>query len=83
MVIAAVVTAVIASAPVVFMVPVAFVHLPALLVVVIVRMTPVRTRIRRLIPAPRNPNIPPTLVAPVAFLPCVTLARRRRPTLIA
>ncbi len=83
MVVAAVVVAVIAAAPVVVMVPVAFVHLPALLVVVVVRMIPVGAGVGRLVPAARDPYVAATLVAPVAVLPCIAFAWRWRPALIA
>ena len=40
----------------VLMVPVALVIMPSVLVAVIVRMTPVRASVRRVIPAPGNPS---------------------------
>src|ERR1017187_4081688 len=64
-------------------IPVAFVQMPAVLVVVVVRMAPVRTSIRRMIPASGNPYIPASVVAPVTVDPGIAFARHRRTTLIA
>jgi hypothetical protein len=68
---------------VVIMIPVAFMYLPAALVVVIVRMGPVRASIRRALPDAGIPDITPAIVAPIAVNPGVALARHGRPDFIA
>jgi hypothetical protein len=67
---------------VIFVVPVAFMHLPPLLVMIIVRMAPVSAGVWRAIPAARNPDIPSTLGTPIAVNPGITLAGHRRASLI-
>src|SRR5579864_206706 len=62
---------------VVFVVPVALVVLPALRVPVVVRMAPIRSRIRRPLPVPRHPNVVVALRPPVTFHPCIARIRRR------
>ena len=59
---------------VVFMVPVALVQLPALLVVVIVRVIPVASGEGRLNPVTSDPGIVTPVRCPVAFHPGVTRA---------
>src|SRR5580704_12675528 len=66
----------------VLMVPVAFMHLPAITVVVVVRVTPVRTGIRRPLPHVRNPHIPPTVNSPVAIDPYIARTGHSRTHLI-
>jgi hypothetical protein len=68
---------------VVVMIPVAFMHLPAALVVVIVRMAPVGARVRRPLPDAGVPDIAPIIVAPIAIDPGVALAWHSRPDFIA
>jgi hypothetical protein len=58
----------------IFMIPVAFVHPPSLLVVVIVRMAVVGAGVRRLLPASTNPYVPPVLIAPIALGPNVSIS---------
>ena len=67
---------------VVFAVPMAFVHLPALLVVVVVRMTPVSTGIRRTRPDTWHPDVTASAVAPVAFGPHKADSRHGRAHLV-
>jgi hypothetical protein len=66
----------------IFMIPVAFVDLPALLIVIVVRMIPIGAFIRRLLPTSRNPFIVAAIRSPVAFDPAVTRARSFRPSLV-
>jgi hypothetical protein len=67
----------------VFVIPMSFVHLPATLVVVIVRMSPVSARIRWPLPYARIPDITPIIVAPVSVDPGVALAWHGRSDFIA
>ena len=67
----------------ILMVPVALMHLPAIVVMVVVRMAPVSTGIRRPLPHSRNPDIPPMVWSPVPINPNVARTRHRRPCLIA
>jgi hypothetical protein len=66
----------------VFVVPMAFMHLPATLIVVVVRMAPVSSRVGRPLPNPRDPVIPATAISPVAIHPGIALSGHRRPYLI-
>jgi hypothetical protein len=66
----------------VFVVPMAFMHLPTTLIVVVVRMAPVSSRVGRPLPDPRNPDIPTAASSPVAINPDVTLSWKGRPCLI-
>jgi hypothetical protein len=66
----------------IFVVPMAFMHLPATLIMVVVRMAPVSSGIRRPLPNSWNPDIPSPANAPVAINPGVAFARKRRPYLI-
>lgn len=59
---------------VIFAIPMALVHLPALLVMVVVRMAPVSAGIGRAIPAARNPDVASILRAPVTVDPGITVA---------
>src|SRR5882757_6245140 len=63
-------------------VPVAFVHLPAPVEVVIVRVAPVRAPIWRPIPTSRNPVVPASIVSPVAIDPDESVSRHCRAYLI-
>lgn len=67
---------------VVFVVPVSFMHLPALLVVVVVWMAPVGSRIGRPLPNPRDPDIPTAAISPVAINPDEAFSWNRWPYLI-
>ena len=67
-----VVVAVAAAVVVVFVVPVSFVELPALLVVIIVRMIPVGSFVRRMVPASRNPAIMAAIGSPISLNPGVS-----------
>jgi hypothetical protein len=55
----------------IFVVPVAFMKLPSLLIVVVMRMTPIRTLVRGLFPAARDPLVMVALRDPIAFDPHV------------
>ena len=59
---------------VVFVVPVTFVHLPALLVVVVVGMAPVGASVGRALPDAWAPDVASTVISPVAFGPYIALA---------
>jgi hypothetical protein len=56
---------------VIFMVPVAFMKLPSLLIVIVVRMTPICALVRRLLPAASNPSVMVALWGPIALDPDV------------
>ncbi len=67
----AVASAVVVMIAVVFMVPVAFVHLPPLLVVVVVGVAPVGAGVGGTIPASADPVVATLVVSPVAVDPLV------------
>ncbi len=75
--------AVVMMIAVVFMVPMAFMHLPALLVMVVVRMAPVGPFIRRTLPNSGPPDVAPTVVSPIAFGPDKAGAGHSRPCFVA
>jgi len=56
---------------VIFVVPVAFMKLPSLLIVVVVRMTPICALVRRLFPSASNPSVMVALWGPIALNPDV------------
>jgi len=56
---------------VIFMVPVAFMKLPSLLIVVVVRMVPICALVRRLFPAARDPLVVVAVGSPIALNPGV------------
>jgi len=66
--------AVVAMVAVVFVVPVAFVHLPAAVVVVVVGVAPVGPGVGRTLPDAGTPNIATAVVSPVTFGPDVAFA---------
>jgi hypothetical protein len=66
----------------VFAIPMAFMHLPATLIMVVVWMAPVGSRVGRPLPAPRDPDIPPVAWSPVAIHPGVAISRHSRSYLI-
>lgn len=68
---------------VILAVPVPFVDLPALLVVVVVRMGPVSARIGRPLPPPGDPDIVVAMHSPIAIRPGITISRDWRPYFIA
>jgi hypothetical protein len=61
---------------VIFMIPVALVQLPSLLIVVVVRMVPIRALVRRLLPASRNPSLLAAVWGPITFNPGIAWAGR-------
>lgn len=67
----------------VFAVPVAFVHLPALLVVVVVGMAPVGAGVGWPLPDAGDPDVVVAASSPVAIDPDEALFRYGRPDLIA
>jgi hypothetical protein len=67
----------------IFVVPVAFMHLPALLVMVIVRIAPVGASVRRALPDTMHPHVMSSTVAPIAVGPDVSLTRHRRTHLVS
>src|SRR5277367_5716667 len=68
---------------VVFVVPVSFMDLPALLVVIVMRMGPVGARVGRSLPNSRDPDIATATLSPVSVDPCVAFSWHRRSYLIA
>lgn len=62
----------VAAVVVVFVVPVAIVHLPALLVAVVVRMAPIGACVGWLLPYATVPDVAASIVSPVAFGPDIT-----------
>ena len=75
--------AVVVVSVVILVVPVAFVHLPALLVVVVMRVAPIGAGVRWPHPDSGHPDIAASAVAPVSLSPNETLARHGGPHLIA
>lgn len=84
-----VIVTVVAVTAVIFMIPVAFLHVPAVALVLIVRVIPVRAFIRRSLPHTRNPDVAASVDAPVSINPSVSfegwwwaafIANRRRRT---
>lgn len=67
----------------VFTVPVAFMHLPATIIMVVVRMAPVGSHVGRPLPDPGDPDISPAAITPVAVDPGVSFSWHRWPYLIA
>jgi len=65
------VTVVLGMEIVIFVVPVSFVELPALLVVVIVRMIPVGSFVGRTVPASLNPAVVAAIGGPISIYPGV------------
>src|SRR5271165_6945338 len=68
---------------VVFMLPVTFMVCPAPVVVIIVRVVPIRTRIGRSPPYSRDPYISSPVPVPIPIYPDVSRTWNRRPHLIA
>jgi hypothetical protein len=56
---------------VVFMIPVSFVQLPALLVMIVVRVAPIGAFVRRTVPAALDPAVVATVGGPISFNPSV------------
>ena len=67
----------------VFVVPVALMHVPAVVVMVVVRMAPVSPGIRWPPPDSGNPHIPSAIDSPIAIDPNKAFARYSRPNLVA
>jgi hypothetical protein len=61
----------------IIMVPVPLMQLPPLLVVIIVRMVPLRPFVRRMVPAPRHPAITISMRGPVSIHPGIAHSRHR------
>ena len=72
-----------AAAFVVFVVPVAFVQLPALLVMIIVRMIPVGSFVGRTVPVSLDPAVVAAVRGPISFYPGVAGARHGSTSLVA
>ena len=66
----------------VFAIPVAFMHLPAPLVVVVVRMAPIGAGVRWTLPDAGDPDVPAAALTPIAIDPDEALFRHGRPYLI-
>jgi hypothetical protein len=77
-----IVVALIVVVAVVFMVPVAFMDRPTLLVVVVVRIAPMRPLIGRPLPGSTSPFIPPAAPGPIAVGPNITRTWHRSLDLI-
>lgn len=58
-------------------------EMPAVAVVVVMRMTPIRPRVRRTIPSSRNPYISTSIDAPIAVHPRIAWSRSWRPSLVS
>jgi hypothetical protein len=82
-VVVVIIMAVVVVIAVVFAVPVAFMNLPALLVVVVVRMGPVGARVGRLLPTTRDPYVASPAISPIAVDPRVAFCGHGRSYLIA
>jgi hypothetical protein len=67
----------------VLMIPVAFMHPPALLIVIVVWMAPVSSPIRRPLPNTRPPDVSAVHIAPVSFRPHIALAWHCRTDFVA
>jgi len=67
----------------IFMIPMAFMHLPPFLVVVIVRMGPVSARIRRSLPDAWNPDVVVAARTPITIDPRIAFSRHGRSCFIA
>jgi hypothetical protein len=76
------IVAVVMVIAVVVAIPVAFMHLPAPLVVVVVRMAPIGASVRWPLPHARNPDIAAVALTPIAIDPDVAFCRNRRSYLI-
>src|SRR5438309_2092378 len=83
MVVVPIVVPVVVVIAMVFVVPVAFVHLPALLVVVVVGMAPVGAGVGWPLPDAGDPDIAAAPSSPVAIDPGVTFSRHGRSYLIS
>ena len=82
-IVVAMIAMVLVAVAMIFVVPMAFMHLPATVIMVVVRMTPVGSLIGRPLPPPRDPDIPPAAWSPVAIHPGVAFSRHDRSYLIA
>jgi hypothetical protein len=67
----------------VFVVPMALMHLPATLIVVVVRMAPVSACVGWALPNPWDPDIPSAASSPVAVNPDEAFSWKGRPHFIA
>lgn len=79
----AIVLMIIVVIAVIFTIPMAFVQMPAIVVAIIVRVTPIGAGIRRTIPSPGNPNVTTPIYAPVSVNPGIAFAWHLRAALIA
>src|ERR1700680_3977849 len=68
---------------VILVIPVAFVHFPAYLIVVVMRMVPICAGVWGTLPVPWNPAIVMPLWYPISLDPNKTCLRRRTLALIA
>src|SRR5579864_6666955 len=71
------------AAVVVFVIPVSLVQLPAFLVVVVVRMTPVGAFVGSMVPASLDPAVVVAIGDPISFYPGVARAGHRPAFLVA
>jgi hypothetical protein len=67
----------------VLVVPMTLMDPPALLIVVVVRMAPVRACIGRSLPQPRNPDVPSAPSRPVTVDPHIAIPWHSRTSLIS
>ncbi len=74
---------IVAAIAMILVIPVAFVHLPALLVVIVVRMAPVTSLIGWPLPYTRPPDIPAAHIAPIPFSPHIAFTRHFRANFVA
>jgi hypothetical protein len=78
-----IVVAVIVVTPMIFVIPVALVHLPTLLVVIVVGVAPVGAGIRWPLPDAGDPDVTVATLPPVAIDPGVASSWHGRPNLIS
>jgi hypothetical protein len=81
-VVVVVAVAVVVVITMVVVIPVAFMHLPALLVVVVVRMAPIGAGVRWPLPHAGGPDIAAAALSPIAIDPDEAFSRHRRSYLI-
>jgi uncharacterized protein (DUF983 family) len=61
----------------------AFVEMPAVVVMIVVGVVPIAAGVRRTVPTSANPHVASLVDSPIAIDPSVSFARRRRAALVA
>jgi hypothetical protein len=77
-----VIITVIVVAAVIFMVPVAFLHVPAISLMLIVRVIPVGSLVRGTLPDTGYPDVAASVKTPITINPGITLGGRWRAALV-